>query len=118
MLTPTEKQLRDIVHATANELEILCRGGHTDNYDDVYDWLNDQLGIEEYTFSHDGSFLDAKISVCLGGPNVFVYPGACRVDGCWANDSYSIKYNLDIYDEDELFNIVAENARYAVSQEW
>lgn len=112
MLTDTEKQLREIVDSVAQELEVLCAGESTEDYDDIYDWFNDQLCVEEYSFFADGSFKDAQISVCLGGPNVFVYPGTCEVKGYWANDSYSNLYKMDIFDEDPLYELMREQARY------
>ena len=55
-----------------------------DDYDNVYEWVEDQLSIEYY-YDQDGVPVAVKIWITCGGPNVFLDTVSCHLTFAWGS---------------------------------
>lgn len=79
--------------------------------EEIESLINDVLGIE-FTRSINGEFRGFSLTLCLGGPNVYlthhVSQSEAVVEGYWAGDS--VKIQLGIVESDILFDYMEELA--------
>ncbi len=92
----TKQQLLDNVMAVVAELE--------NPETSAMDWLDEQLNIESYTISPDGSFKGFEVLCTFGGPNIWVTDS--HVHGAWGSDSFERSYddNIGLYELLEEFH--------------
>ncbi|MGI6235869.1 MAG: hypothetical protein ACOYI6_11595 [Christensenellales bacterium] len=67
-LESIESELLYIVYGPEDDIETT----EYTEYEDMFNWLNDQLDIE-YTISGRGEYLGALITITIGGPGVALY---------------------------------------------
>jgi hypothetical protein len=73
----------------AKEFEKVGKKPYHDNsetyYENIYDWLDDQLDIE-YTISSRGEYISGCVITSTGGPHIEIDTGLGRVIGYWGVD--------------------------------
>ena len=94
IMADTKQMLLDNVLAVVAELQ--------DGTQNAYDWINDQLCVEGYSISADGTYKGAEITCAYGGPTVWVDTKNDTVYGVWGGDSIERKYTDNINLDDTM----------------
>ena len=94
-MSTTANELQKYVDGIAADLRRLYEADPTDEEReaaeengedcDLYSYFSDVLDIE-YTISSRGDYLGARISVALGGPNIYIDTREGEVKGYWGTD--------------------------------
>jgi len=56
----------------------------------------------EYTYASSGEFLGAEITVCLGGPTIWIETRYSKVVGAWGSDRFERRYEDGVGLEDMI----------------
>lgn len=78
--------------------------------DEALDQFLDRFLDIEYTYSSGGEFLGAKITVCLGGPTIWIETRYSKIVGVWGSDRFERSYEDGIGLED-MFREMSPFAR-------
>ena len=56
----------------------------------------------EYTYDSSGEFLGAEITICLGGPTIWIETRYSKIVGVWGSDRFERSYDDGIGLEDMI----------------
>jgi len=96
------EQLLDSVFRLAealSSLEKLSEYEETSQDEALDQFLNRFLDVE-YTYNSSGEFLGAEITICLGGPTIWIETRYCNIVGVWGSDRFERSYEDGIGLED------------------
>ena len=106
------EQLLDSVLRLAEALSSLDKLAEYEDtpQDEAFDQFCEGIMDIEYTYSSGGEFLGAEITVCLGGPTIWIETRYSKIVGVWGSDRFERSYEDGIGLED-MFREMSPFAR-------
>ena len=100
----SKEQLLDSVLRLAEALSSLEKLAEYEEtpLDEAFDQFCEGFLDIEYTHSSGGEFLGAEITICLGGPTIWIETRYSNIVGVWGSDRFERSYDDGIGLEDMI----------------
>ena len=100
----SKEQLLDSVLRLAEALSSLEKLAEYEDtpQDEAFDRFSEGFLDVEYTYDSGGEFLGAEITICLGGPTIWIETRYSNIVGVWGSDRFERSYQDGIGLEDMI----------------
>lgn len=100
----SKEQLLDSVLRLAEALSSLEKLAEYEDtpQGEAFDQFCDSFLDIEYSYNSGGELLGAEITICLGGPTIWIETRDCTIVGVWGSDRYARSYDDGIGLEERI----------------